>query len=104
MHIRDLVLRVGGRKLLGGGAGIVGKAVGRGLGWWAVAGTAIFELVDHRRTVNQGEKVLRESLCGYVDNLGEQLLYDSQTGVIAVLDGVQTEVLAAVEEVDEKEK
>lgn len=104
VHIRDLVLRAGGRKLLGSGAGVVGKAVGRGLGWWAAAGTAIFEYVDHRRTVHRNEPVLRKSLNGYVDNLGEQLLYDSQCGVIAVLDGVQTEILTAVEDVEGKER
>jgi hypothetical protein len=104
VHIRDLVLRAGGRKLLGSGAGVVGKTVGRGLGWWAAAGTVIFEFVDHRRTVSRNEPVLRRSLNGYVDNLGEQLLYDSQSGVVAVLDGVQTEVLAAVEDVEGRGK
>lgn len=96
-HVRALVLRTTGRKLLGSGAGAAGRKVIRGGGWWLAVGLVVWDAVDTARVKSRNLPVLRRSLNGYLDELEQHILHDSETGVIQVLDGVQRDMLRQLE-------
>jgi len=100
-QLRALVLRATGRNLLEGGAGMVGRKMIRGGGWWLAIGLTAWDAVDHLRIKSQNLPVLRRSLNGYLDELEQHILHDPETGIIQILDGVQRDVLRELEETKE---
>ncbi|VGO14841.1 hypothetical protein PDESU_03411 [Pontiella desulfatans] len=102
-QLRSLVVKAGGDRLLTGGARVGGKFV-KGAGWWLAIGLTAADLIDHRHTVSVNRPVLERSLNEYLDELVQLTLYDSQTGIVPVIDGVQRDVLSRIEAKDESER
>ncbi|VGO14092.1 hypothetical protein PDESU_02649 [Pontiella desulfatans] len=102
-QLRSLVVKAGGDRLLTGGARVGGKFV-KGAGWWLAIGLTAADLIDHRHTVSVNRPVLERSLNEYLDELVQLTLYDSQTGIVPVIDGVQRDVLSRIETEDKSER
>jgi hypothetical protein len=102
-HLRGLLVKAGGERLLAGGAS-VGSKFARGSLWWIAIGLTAADLLDHRHTVNENRPVLERSLDAYLDELVQIILYDSQTGIVPVIDSVQNDVLSRIETQDESER
>lgn len=98
-QLQGLTVRAGGK--LAAGARVGSKFV-RGAAWYLGIGLVAWDLYDHRRTVQENRPVLERALNGYLDELEQQVLHDSESGIIQVLDGVQYDVLQRLETTEAK--
>jgi hypothetical protein len=102
-QLQGLMVKAGGGRLLAGGASVGSKFV-RGTAWWLAIGLTAADLLDHRHTVNVNRPVLERGLDAYLDELVQIILYDSQTGIVPVIDSVQNDVLSRIEAKGESER
>jgi hypothetical protein len=98
-HIRALVLRVTGRNLLEGGAGVIGRKVFK-CNWLGVVLVA-WDAADHLKVKSRNMPVLRRNLNSYLDELEQHILHDPEVGIIQTLESVQRDVLRELEETKE---
>lgn len=74
------------------GKKVAGKALGAALG----VGLIIWEVWDYNETVNVERPRLSQQLKDYLEQVEGELLYDSQVGIITVIDDIEKEVEATM--------
>lgn len=74
------------------GKKVAGKALGAALG----VGLIIWEIWDYNETIAVERPRLSEQLNDYLEEVEGELLYDSQVGIITVIDDIEKEVEATM--------
>ena len=86
------------REFLEDGLQVSGRYVARGAGWWIAGICLVWDLADHIHTKSTNLPILRRCLQEYLQELQEQILWDERSGIMTVLQEVQTKMLESVGE------
>ena len=78
------------------GARVASRAGGRLLGLIIGVGIVMWEMWDHERTQELERPKLRQAIVEYFDEVQQNLLYDPEYGIIAILDIMRGNVLASL--------
>jgi len=79
------------------GGKVAAKIGGKFLGPIVGVGIIAWDFWDHNRTVSENRPILRKNLFDYLDEMKLSLLDDPQTGIMAVVDGLQKEILESAD-------
>jgi hypothetical protein len=78
------------------GARVASRAGGKLLGLIIGIGIVIWEVWDHEQTKNIEQPRLRQTIVDYFEEVKKSLLYDPETGMIAMLDMMEKNIVSSL--------
>lgn len=79
------------------GEKVAAKAGGKMLGAIIGVGIIVWDVWDHQQTKAEFKPVLRRNIRNYLNEVKDSLLYDTETGILSVIYGIENEMLLATD-------
>lgn len=86
------------------GAKVGARVGGKFLGVIVGAGVMVWDVWDHHRTTQIEKPILRQNLKDYLQELEYSLLYESETGLMAMLTSLEADMVASLQRSSGKRK